>query len=66
MNHIKGALNIPVWDLEFYLDFLKDKEGQKHVFIFYQKEIILAYLVVTITEKRIDNYTKENNSNASL
>ena len=26
MNHIKGALNIPVWDLEFYLDFLKDKE----------------------------------------
>lgn len=26
MNHIEGALNIPVWDLEFYLDFLKDKE----------------------------------------
>jgi len=26
MNHIKGALNIPVWDLEFYLDFLKDKK----------------------------------------
>ena len=26
MNHIRGALNIPVWDLEFYLDFLKDKE----------------------------------------
>ncbi len=25
-NHIKGALNIPVWDLEFYLDFLKDKD----------------------------------------
>ena len=24
-NHIKGALNIPVWDLEFYTDFLKDK-----------------------------------------
>ncbi len=26
MNHIKGSLNIPVWDLEFYLDFLEDKE----------------------------------------
>lgn len=26
MNHIKGALNIPVWDLGFYLDFLEDKE----------------------------------------
>ncbi|MEF8880013.1 MAG: antibiotic biosynthesis monooxygenase [Candidatus Thermoplasmatota archaeon] len=26
LNHIKGALNIPVWDLEFYLDFLKDKK----------------------------------------
>ena len=25
MNHIEGALNIPVWDLEFYLDFLKNK-----------------------------------------
>lgn len=28
MNHIKGALNIPVWDLEFYLEFLEDKEVQ--------------------------------------
>lgn len=26
MNHIEGALNIPVWDLEFYLDFLEDKK----------------------------------------
>jgi len=26
MNHIKGALNIPVWDLEFYLDFLRGKD----------------------------------------
>ena len=26
MNHIKGALNIPVWDLEFYLEFLAGKE----------------------------------------
>ncbi len=26
MNHIEGSLNIPVWDLEFYLDFLEDRE----------------------------------------
>nr|AGF93194.1 protein containing Antibiotic biosynthesis monooxygenase domain protein [uncultured organism] len=26
MDHIKGALNIPVWDLEFYLDFLKGEK----------------------------------------
>lgn len=26
LNHIKGALNIPVWDLGFYLDFLEGKE----------------------------------------
>ena len=26
MNHIKGSLNIPVWDLKFHLGFLKDKE----------------------------------------
>lgn len=25
LNHIKGSLNIPVWDLEFYLDFLEGK-----------------------------------------
>jgi len=25
-NHIKGAINIPLYDLEFYTDFLKDKE----------------------------------------
>ena len=24
-NHIKGSLNIPVSDLEYYIDFLKDK-----------------------------------------
>ncbi len=26
LNHIKGALNIPVWDLEFYCDFLAEKD----------------------------------------
>lgn len=26
MKHIKGALNISLWDLKFYLDFLEDKE----------------------------------------
>ncbi|MBS3817027.1 MAG: antibiotic biosynthesis monooxygenase [Candidatus Thermoplasmatota archaeon] len=25
IDHIEGALNIPVWDFKFYLDFLKDK-----------------------------------------
>jgi len=25
-NHIKGAINIPLYDLDFYTDFLKDKE----------------------------------------
>lgn len=24
--HVKGSLNIPVFDLEFYIDFLKDKD----------------------------------------
>ena len=28
LNHIEGALNIPVWDLEFYLDFLRNKDVQ--------------------------------------
>jgi len=25
-KHIKGALNIPLWDLKFYLDFLENKK----------------------------------------
>ena len=26
-NHIKGALNLPIYDLEFYSGFLKDKKS---------------------------------------
>lgn len=26
-NHVKGSLNIPLFDLEYYVDFLKGKEA---------------------------------------
>jgi len=25
-NHVKGSLNIPLFDLDYYIDFLKDKD----------------------------------------
>ena len=37
---LKDLKNFDEQNLKVFSDFLKDKEGQKHVFIFYQKEII--------------------------
>jgi VWFA-related protein len=37
---LKSLKNFDEQNLKVFSDFLKDKEGQKHVFIFYQKEII--------------------------
>jgi VWFA-related protein len=39
-RNLKNMKNINEQNLTAFSDFLKDKEGQKHVFIFYQKEII--------------------------
>ncbi|MGM0466767.1 MAG: hypothetical protein ACQERH_10105, partial [Acidobacteriota bacterium] len=39
-RRLKSMKNFNEQNLKAFSDFLKDKEGQKHVFIFYQKEII--------------------------
>jgi hypothetical protein len=39
-RRLKSMKNFNEPNLQAFVDFLKDKEGQKHVFIFYQKEII--------------------------
>jgi len=39
-RRLKSIKNIDEQNLEVFADFLKGSEGQKHVFIFYQKEMI--------------------------
>lgn len=39
-RRLKGIKTFNEQNLQVFADFLKDKEGQKHVFLFYQKEII--------------------------
>ncbi len=39
-RRLKSIKNIDEQNLKVFADFLKDREGQKHVFIFYQKEMI--------------------------
>jgi VWFA-related protein len=39
-RRLKSIKNIDEQNLKVFTDFLRDREGQKHVFIFYQKEMI--------------------------
>ncbi|HZX10270.1 MAG TPA: hypothetical protein VFG01_04920 [Acidobacteriota bacterium] len=39
-RRLKGMKTFNEQNLQVFADFLRDKEGQKHVFLFYQKEII--------------------------
>jgi heme-degrading monooxygenase HmoA len=60
MNHIKGSLNIPVWDLEFYLDFLKDKKVKVYCGIRRKRtEMALSYLKdkgIDVSELPVDSF----------
>lgn len=67
-NHVKGAINIPLYDLEFYIDFLKDKE----VFLYCDKGKRSKIAAAKLKEKGIDakvllpedskNYERERKS----
>ncbi len=60
MNHIKGSLNIPVWDLEFYLDFLKDKKVKVYCGPRRKRtEMALSYLKdkgIDVSELPVDSF----------
>lgn len=64
-NHIKGSLNIPVSDLEYYVDFLKDKEILLYCDTGRRAKIALEYLAqravkaATIPQEELDKYDKE-------
>ncbi|UCH31629.1 MAG: rhodanese-like domain-containing protein [Candidatus Bathyarchaeota archaeon] len=64
-NHIKGSLNIPVSDVEYYINFLKDKDILLYCDTGIRAKIALEYLakreveVATIPQEELDKYEKE-------
>ena len=64
-NHIKGSLNIPLFDLEYYIDFLKDKDvllycdtGRRaRMAVEYSRERGIKAAVIPLEE--LDKYKKE-------
>ena len=66
-NHVKGSLNIPLFDLEYYIDFLKDKN-----ILFYcdsgrRSRMAVEYVgergikASMIPQEELDKYEKEGN-----
>ncbi len=64
-RHIKGALNIPLFDLEYYVDFLKDKKVLLYCDSGARSRIAAEYLrkqgihADTIPPEELDKYEKE-------
>ena len=64
-NHIKGSLNIPVSDLEYYIDFLKDKDILLYCDTGRRTKIAVEYLAkravkaAIIPQEELDKYKKE-------
>ncbi len=64
-NHIKGSLNIPVSDLEYYIDFLKDKDLHLYCDTGRRAKIAMEHLAkraiktTIIPQEELDRYEKE-------
>jgi rhodanese-related sulfurtransferase/heme-degrading monooxygenase HmoA len=64
-NHIKGSLNIPVSDLEYYIDFLKDKDILLYCDTGRRAKIAVEYLAKRavkagiIPQEKLEEYKKE-------
>jgi rhodanese-related sulfurtransferase/heme-degrading monooxygenase HmoA len=64
-NHIKGSLNIPVSDLEYHIDFLKDKTILLYCDTGRRAKIAVEYLAkraikaAIIPQEELDKYKKE-------
>jgi rhodanese-related sulfurtransferase/heme-degrading monooxygenase HmoA len=64
-NHIKGSLNIPVSDLEYYIDFLKDKDILLYCDTGRRAKIAVEYLAkravkaAIIPQEELDKYKKK-------
>ena len=64
-NHIKGSLNIPVSDIEYYIDFLKDKDILLYCDTGRRAKIAMEHLAkravkaTIIPQEELDKYKKE-------
>ena len=64
-NHIKGSLNIPLFDLEYYIGFLKDKDILLYCDTGRRAEIAVEHLAkrgvkaAIIPQEKLDKYEKE-------
>ncbi len=64
-SHIKGSLNIPLFDLEYYLDFLKDKDVLFYCDTGRRARMAVEYVVekkikaAVIPQEEVDKYKKE-------
>ena len=64
-KHIKGSLNIPISDLEYYIDFLKDKDILLYCDTGRRAKIAVEYLTkravkaAIIPQEELDKYKKE-------
>jgi len=64
-NHIKGSLNIPLFDLEYYIDFLKDKDVLFYCDTGRRARMAVEYVAekrikaTIIPQEELDKYEKE-------
>lgn len=64
-SHLKGSLNIPLFDLEYYIDFLKDKEVLFYCDTGRRARMAVEYVVergikaAVIPQEELDKYEKE-------
>jgi len=64
-NHVKGSLNIPLFDLEYYIDFLKGKEVIVYCDTGRRARMAVEYLsdrgikAALVPQEDLDKYEKE-------
>jgi len=64
-NHVKGSLNIPLFDLEYYVDFLKGKEVIVYCDTGIRSRMAVEYLsdrgikAALVPQEDLDKYEKE-------
>lgn len=64
-SHLKGSINIPLFDLEYYIDFLKDKDVLLYCDTGRRARMAVEYLVesgikaAVFPQEELDRYEKE-------
>ena len=54
-KHIPNAINIPYWDMEYYVDLIKELRTNKKVVLYCNRGLISGYARKFLKEKRSRN-----------